>query len=112
MKSNGKPDCGLLLFRSSGQLSWTLFKKKRVRENGQPSVHRMQHAAPACPRGKMCEGVENADKALEKSGLRVVVARGVHGPINQKRTAHNRTAIYEAPVPAVRAAVSVVAHGK
>jgi len=27
MKSNGKPDCGLLLFRSSGQLSWTFFKE-------------------------------------------------------------------------------------
>src|SRR5580704_5440157 len=86
--------------------------KENVGENPQSLVHRVQHAAPACPRGKMSEGVENADKALEKSGLRVVVAGGVHGPINQKRTAHNRAAIYEAPVAAVRAAVSVVAHGK
>src|SRR5580700_5524091 len=112
MKSNCKPDCGLLLFRSSGQLSLTFFKENVSEKTRRSLVHRMQHAAPACPRGKMSEGVENADKALEKSGLRVVVARGVHGPINQKRTAHNRTAIYEAPVPAVRAAVSVVAHGK
>src|SRR5580700_441194 len=112
MKSHSRPECGLLLFRSIGQLSWTFLEGKRIRENPQSSVHRVQHAAPACPRGKMSEGVENADKPLEKSGLRVVVAGGVHGPINQKWTAHNRAAIYEAPVAAVRAAVSVVAHGK
>src|SRR6185437_13267596 len=70
--------------------------------NPRISMHSVQHTAPARPSRKVSERLDNAFQPLQKSGLRVVVAGGVHRPINQKRTPHDRTAIHESPVAAVR----------
>jgi len=72
----------------------------------------MEHAAPAGARGKMGDGVENGEEALAEGGLGIIVAVGVHRPVDEEGAAHDGFAVDKAPVAAVGAVVAVIAHGE
>src|SRR5437879_5619446 len=58
----------------------------------------------------MTKRVQNTGEPLQKSVLCVVLGRGIDGPINYERPAHDGVAVDKAPVTAVRTVVAIVSH--
>src|SRR5579862_2907395 len=48
----------------------------------------------------------------ERAVARIIGARRVHRPINQKWPAHNRVTVHKSPVAAVLTVIAVIAHRK
>src|SRR5580704_14544371 len=72
----------------------------------------VHHTPPARARRKMQKILSYGAQRSGDPPIRVVLRRGVHGPVNHYRAAHDGIAVHEAPIAAVPAAIAIIAHHK
>src|ERR1700677_730347 len=72
----------------------------------------VHHAMPARSAGKMQKILSHRAQAAKESAIGVILGRGIDGPVNHNRTAHNSASVHKAPIAAVPTTIAIIAHHK